>query len=106
MPQTNPEYGFQISQNSNAYLLVYIRESDKEKIMCTVDQKDIGEHLRVRYSTSSMSCLFIIAPISHVDLTILMDIFKARFKRDQEDEEQKKKEESEANLYTIIKVFY
>ncbi|KAH0664377.1 hypothetical protein KY284_029308 [Solanum tuberosum] len=74
LPQTNPEYGFQISQNSNAYLLVYIRESDKEKIMCTVDQKDIGEHLR------------------------------ARFKRDQEDEEQKKKEESEANLYTIIKV--
>ncbi|KAG5602721.1 hypothetical protein H5410_034091, partial [Solanum commersonii] len=104
LPQTNPEYGFQTSQNSNAYLLVYIRESDKEKIMCTVDQKDIGEHLRVRYSTSSMSCLFIIAPVSHVDLTILMDIFKARFKRDQEDEEQKKKEESEANLYTIIKV--
>ncbi|KAL3335872.1 hypothetical protein AABB24_031873 [Solanum stoloniferum] len=74
LPQTNPGYGFQISQNSNAYLLVYIRESDKEKIMCTVDQKDIGEHLR------------------------------ARFKRDQEDEEQKKKEESESNLHTIIKV--
>ncbi|KAL3367030.1 hypothetical protein AABB24_011632 [Solanum stoloniferum] len=67
------QYGGQ-GKNSNAYLLVYIRESDKEKIMCNVDQKDIGEHLR------------------------------ARFKRDQEDEEQKKKEESEANLYTIIKV--
>lgn len=28
-------------------MLVYIRESDKEKIMCTVDEKDIAEHLRV-----------------------------------------------------------
>nr|XP_025887466.1 ubiquitin carboxyl-terminal hydrolase 13-like isoform X1 [Solanum lycopersicum] len=74
LPQTNPGYEFQISENSNAYLLVYIRESDKEKIMCTVEQKDIGEHLR------------------------------ARFEIDQEDEEQKKKDESEANLYTVIKV--
>ncbi|KAF3659745.1 Ubiquitin carboxyl-terminal hydrolase 12 [Capsicum annuum] len=59
---------------TNAYMLVYIRESDKEKIMCTVDQKDIAEHLR------------------------------ARSKREQEDKEQKKKEKSEAHLYTIIKV--
>jgi len=29
-------------------MLVYIRESDKEKIMCNVDEKDIAEHLRVR----------------------------------------------------------
>jgi hypothetical protein len=28
-------------------MLVYIRESDKEKIICTVDEKDIAEHLRV-----------------------------------------------------------
>ncbi|XP_055829915.1 ubiquitin C-terminal hydrolase 13-like [Solanum dulcamara] len=61
-------------KTSNAYMLVYIRESDKEKVMCTVDQKDIGEHLR------------------------------ARLKREQEDKEQKNKERSEAQLYTIIKV--
>ena len=29
-------------------MLVYIRESDKEKIICNVDEKDIAEHLRVR----------------------------------------------------------
>jgi len=27
---------------------VYIRESDKEKIICNVDEKDIAEHLRVK----------------------------------------------------------
>jgi len=26
---------------------VYIRESDKDKIICNVDEKDIAEHLRV-----------------------------------------------------------
>jgi hypothetical protein len=30
-------------------MLVYIRESDKEKIMCNVDEKDIAEHLRVSH---------------------------------------------------------
>lgn len=29
-------------------MLVYIRESDKDKIVCSVDEKDIAEHLRVR----------------------------------------------------------
>lgn len=28
-------------------MLVYIRESDKDKIVCSVDEKDIAEHLRV-----------------------------------------------------------
>lgn len=28
-------------------MLVYIRESDKDKIICDVDEKDIAEHLRV-----------------------------------------------------------
>ncbi|CAN4100824.1 unnamed protein product [Withania somnifera] len=69
LPQTNPAF-----KCSNAYMLVYIRESDKEKIMCTIDQKDIAEHLR------------------------------ARLKREQEDKEQKKNEKSESHLYTIIKV--
>ncbi|XP_060172932.1 ubiquitin C-terminal hydrolase 13-like isoform X1 [Lycium barbarum] len=77
LPQTNPGFNntpFKFTKYSNAYMLVYIRESDKEKIMCTVDQKDIAEHLR------------------------------ARLKREHEDKEQKKKEKAEAHLYTIIKV--
>lgn len=28
-------------------MLVYIRESDKEKIICDVDEEEIAEHLRV-----------------------------------------------------------
>lgn len=30
-------------------MLVYIRESDKDKIICNVDEKDIAEHLRVMH---------------------------------------------------------
>ncbi|KAG6527112.1 hypothetical protein ZIOFF_009205 [Zingiber officinale] len=50
LPQTNPGLNnttFKFTKYSNAYMLVYIRESDKEKIMCDVDEKDIAEHLRV-----------------------------------------------------------
>jgi len=50
LPQINPGFNnapFKFTKYSNAYMLVYIRESDKEKIMCTVDEKDIAEHLRV-----------------------------------------------------------
>ncbi|KAG6533565.1 hypothetical protein ZIOFF_007440 [Zingiber officinale] len=49
LPQTNPGFNntpFKFTKYSNAYMLVYIRESDKEKIMCNVDEKDIAEHLR------------------------------------------------------------
>ncbi|CAN4120117.1 unnamed protein product [Withania somnifera] len=77
LPQTNPGFNntpFRFTKYSNAYMLVYIRESDKEKIMCSVDEKDIAEHVR------------------------------ARLKREQEEKEQKKKEKAEAHLYTIIKV--
>jgi ubiquitin carboxyl-terminal hydrolase 7 len=28
-------------------MLVYIREADKDKIVCNVDEKDIAEHLQV-----------------------------------------------------------
>lgn len=38
---------FKFTKCSNAYMLVYIRESDKEKIMCGVDEEEIAEHLRV-----------------------------------------------------------
>ncbi|CAL9099651.1 unnamed protein product [Musa textilis] len=77
LPQINPGFNntpFKFTKYSNAYMLVYIRESDKDKIMCNVDEKDIAEHLRIR------------------------------LKREQEEKEQKKKEKAEAHLYTIIKV--
>ncbi|KAM3255325.1 hypothetical protein ACQJBY_048575 [Aegilops geniculata] len=77
LPQVNPGFNntpFKFTKYSNAYMLVYIRESDKEKIMCNVDEKDIAEHLRIR------------------------------LKKEQEEKEHKKKEKAEAHLYTIIKV--
>ncbi|KAM1524129.1 hypothetical protein ACFX10_008759 [Malus domestica] len=51
LPRTNSHFNrtsFSLTKYSNAYMLVYIRESDKEKIMCNVDEKDIAEHLRIR----------------------------------------------------------
>ncbi|XP_057476051.1 ubiquitin C-terminal hydrolase 12-like isoform X2 [Actinidia eriantha] len=77
LPQTNPGFNnspFKFTKYSNAYMLVYIRESDKEKIICNVDEKDIAEHVRIR------------------------------LKKEQEEKEQKRKEKAEAHLYTIIKV--
>ncbi|XP_057980721.1 ubiquitin C-terminal hydrolase 12-like isoform X4 [Malania oleifera] len=77
LPHTNPGFNnspFKFTKYSNAYMLVYIRESDKEKIICNVDEKDIAEHLRIR------------------------------LKKEQEEKEQKRKEKAEAHLYTIIKV--
>ncbi|XP_047971318.1 ubiquitin C-terminal hydrolase 12-like isoform X2 [Salvia hispanica] len=62
------------TKHSNAYMLVYIRDSDKDKIMCHVDEKDIAESLR------------------------------EKLKREQEEKEQKKKYKSEAHLYTIVMV--
>ncbi|XP_071734690.1 ubiquitin C-terminal hydrolase 12-like isoform X2 [Rutidosis leptorrhynchoides] len=77
LPQANPGFNnspFKFTKYSNAYMLVYIRECDKEKIICNVDEEDIAEHLRVR------------------------------LKKEQEEKEQKRKEKAEAHLYTIIKV--
>ncbi|RXH81275.1 hypothetical protein DVH24_005189 [Malus domestica] len=51
LPGTNSRFNrtsFSLTKYSNAYMLVYIRDSDKEKIMCNVDEKDIAEHLRIR----------------------------------------------------------
>ncbi|KAF9676494.1 hypothetical protein SADUNF_Sadunf08G0007800 [Salix dunnii] len=53
LAQINPGFNnspFKFTKYSNAYMLVYIRESDKEKIICNVDEKDIAEHLRVAQS--------------------------------------------------------
>lgn len=59
---------------SNAYMLVYVRESDKDKIMCAVGEKEIPDHLRLR------------------------------FKKEQEEKENRRRYKAEACLYTIIKV--
>lgn len=51
LPPTSPGYNnapFKFTKYSNAYMLVYVRESDKEKVFCDVDEKDIAEHLRVK----------------------------------------------------------
>ena len=60
LPQINPGFNntpFKFTKYSNAYMLVYIRESDKEKIMCNVDEKDIAEHLRVSHYILISCCL-------------------------------------------------
>ncbi|KAL8036479.1 hypothetical protein ABFS82_12G158700 [Erythranthe guttata] len=77
LPQTNPGYNntpFKFTKYSNAYMLVYIRVSDKDKIICDVDEKDVAEHLRIR------------------------------LKKEQEVKEDKKRYKAQAHLYTIIKV--
>ncbi|KAK1384608.1 hypothetical protein POM88_022343 [Heracleum sosnowskyi] len=65
---------FKFTKFSNTYMLVYIRESDKDKIICDVDEKEIAEHLR------------------------------KRLKKEQEDKEYKRRYKAEAHLYTVIKV--
>ncbi|KAA8539052.1 hypothetical protein F0562_025744 [Nyssa sinensis] len=77
LPQTNPGFynsPFKFAKYTNAYMLVYIRESDKEKIICNVDEseKNLAE-----------------------DLGIML-------KKEPEEKEQKQKAVS--LLFTIIKV--
>nr|XP_023907255.1 ubiquitin carboxyl-terminal hydrolase 12 isoform X1 [Quercus suber] len=77
LPPTNPGFNntpFKFTKYSNAYMLVYIRDSDKDKIICNVDEKDIAEHLRIR------------------------------LKKEQEEKEDKRRYKAQAHLYTIIKV--
>lgn len=69
LPQTNPGFNntpFKFTKYSNAYMLVYIRESDKDKIVCNVDEKDIAEHLRVRCWYYVYSILFYITCVGHI----------------------------------------
>ena len=105
-PQINPGFNnapFKFMKHSNAYMLVYIRESDKEKIMCTVDEKDITEHLRVCKVCSTLYVVFLWGPFFGTVWFKTVD-FQVRLKKEQEDKEHKKKEKAEAHLYTIIKV--
>ncbi|KAK4388214.1 Ubiquitin carboxyl-terminal hydrolase 13 [Sesamum angolense] len=72
---TNPDSApFKFTRQSNAYMLVYIRESDKDKILCDIDERDISQHL------------------------------KERLKREQKEKEIKKKAKAEADMYMIVKV--
>ncbi|KAL0336707.1 UNVERIFIED_CONTAM: Ubiquitin carboxyl-terminal hydrolase 12 [Sesamum radiatum] len=74
---TNPGINnapFKFTRYSNAYMLVYIRESDKDKILCDIDERDISEHI------------------------------KERLKREQKEKELKKKEKAEAHMYMTVKV--
>ncbi|GAA0141978.1 cysteine protease [Lithospermum erythrorhizon] len=73
---TNPGFNspFKFTRFSNAYMLVYIRETDKERILCDVDENDVAEHLRIR------------------------------LKKEQEEKDRKRQEKAEAHLYTVVKV--
>lgn len=106
LPQTNPGFNnspFKFTKYSNAYMLVYIRECDKDKIICNVDEKDIAEHLRVR-------CLLMLIDRRKVIVlfvTVLCPLnvtYQIRLKKEQEEKEHKRKEKAEAHLYTVIKV--
>ncbi|CAH8348830.1 unnamed protein product [Eruca vesicaria subsp. sativa] len=77
LPHNNPGFNnppFKFTKYSNAYMLVYIRESDKDKIICNVDENDVAKHLRVR------------------------------LKKEQEEKEDKRKYKAQAHLFTTIKV--
>mmetsp|Transcript_19656 Transcript_19656/g.42954 ORF Transcript_19656/g.42954 Transcript_19656/m.42954 type:complete len:1106 (-) Transcript_19656:700-4017(-) len=73
-PGFNNPPAFKYTKHSNAYMLVYIRKEDKDRIICPVTNDDIAQHLQ------------------------------ERFKREQEEKERKRKEKSEAHLFTILKV--
>lgn len=52
LPHTNPGLDtapLRFTKHSNAYMLVYIRESDKDNIICDLDDEDISEHLKVYF---------------------------------------------------------
>ncbi|KQK09967.1 ubiquitin carboxyl-terminal hydrolase 13 isoform X2 [Brachypodium distachyon] len=77
LPHTNPGLNktpLRFTKYSNAYMLVYIRESDREKIICDLDEKDISEHL------------------------------KTRLRKENEEKEYKKKEKAEAHMFTALKI--
>ncbi|CAI9094723.1 OLC1v1030510C1 [Oldenlandia corymbosa var. corymbosa] len=62
------------TRSSNAYMLVYIRESDKDNVNCDVDEKDIAEHLW------------------------------KRLEKEKEEEEEKRRLKAEAHLYMNVNV--
>jgi ubiquitin carboxyl-terminal hydrolase 7 len=69
----NPGYN-KLPKFSNAYMLVYVRESDQDQIICDATEEDIAAHLRLRLA------------------------------KEKEEKERKRKEKAEAHLYTVIKL--
>ncbi|GAQ84171.1 Ubiquitin carboxyl-terminal hydrolase [Klebsormidium nitens] len=65
---------FKFTKFSNAYMLVYIRVSDIENIMCDVTKDDVAEHLQLRAA------------------------------KEEEEKAIKKKNKAEEHMYTLIKV--
>ncbi|KAL4423841.1 hypothetical protein ABPG75_001142 [Micractinium tetrahymenae] len=65
---------FRLTKHANAYMLVYVRESEWDTVMCEVTEQDISDHVR------------------------------ARLKAEQEEKERRKKEKAEAHLYTLVRV--
>lgn len=68
----NPQ--MRASRFSNAYMLVYVRESEWDDIMCDVDESDIADHIR------------------------------ARLRADEEEKERRRKEKAEAHLFTSVRI--
>lgn len=65
---------FRLTKYANAYMLVYVRESEWEAVMCQVTLGDISAHVQ------------------------------ARLKAEQLEKERRKKEKAEAHLYTLVRV--
>ncbi|KAK9823704.1 hypothetical protein WJX72_004794 [[Myrmecia] bisecta] len=73
-PGFNNPPTFKFTKYSNAYMLVYVRESDWGQVMCSVTEKDISDHVRLRLQAEA------------------------------DEKERRRKEKLEAHLFTIIKV--
>jgi hypothetical protein len=49
-PTTRPGFGntFRLARHANAYMLVYVRESEWDAVMCQVSEEDISAHVQAR----------------------------------------------------------
>lgn len=106
-------------------MLVYIRDSDKDKVICNVDEKDIAEHLQVnpllelevgriaRFQGLVIKFLLQIL-CSRPDLLQIdghvvefhLVTLQIRLKKEQGEKERKRKDKAEAHLYTVLKVVF
>lgn len=73
-PGYNNAPTFKFTKYSNAYMLVYIRVSDWDRIVCDVTKEDIADHLR------------------------------KRLEQEQAEKEKRQKEKAEAHLYCHLKI--
>ncbi len=48
---------FRMTKHANAYMLVYVRESEWDTVMCQVTEQDISAHVRARLKVSMGACL-------------------------------------------------